>query len=249
MKHLLYILVTFILIGCDSENGLNCFQTAGPIIQVEVEVTPFDRILVEERVQLIIEKGEEYQVIVETGENLFNDIEVRSENGLLTLINSNGCNLVRDYGLTKIHVKTPTLTEIRNSSGLTVESRGVLEFEELLLLSEDRDSEDEFHIDGDFILNLSVDHLEINANGLSKFYLSGTANSAVLGIYDGEVRIDAKNFLVQDVYLFHRSTQNLIINPQNSIKGKIVSIGDVIALTRPPVVQVEELFRGRLIFQ
>ena len=188
-------------------------------------------------------------MVVETGDNLYNDIEVSSKTGLLTLTNNNGCNLVRDYGLTKIFVTTPTLKEIRNSSGLSVESRGVLTFPEITLLSEDRESEDQFHIDGDFVLNLDVGNLEIIANGLSKFYLSGAADSATLGIYDSDVRIDAQNLIIQDLYLFHRGTQDMIVNPQQSIRGKIVSIGDVIALTQPPVVDVEELFRGELIFQ
>jgi len=249
MKYLITIVCLALLSGCDSDKGLNCFQAAGDIVQVEVDVQPFARILVAARVQLVIQNGDEHKVIVETGDNLFNDIEVTSKSGLLTLKNKNGCNLVRDYGLTRIYVTTPTLKEIRNSSGLSVESRGVLVFPELLLLSEDRDSEDQFHIDGDFILNLEVGHLEIVANGLSKFFLSGTADSATLGIYDSDVRIDGQNLIIQDLYLFHRGTQDMIVNPQQSIRGKIVSIGNVIALTQPPVVDVEELFRGELIFQ
>lgn len=249
MKYIIALWVLVMLSACDSDQGLNCFQAAGDIIQVEVEVQPFAKILVEERVQLIVEKGEAHKVIVETGDNLFNDIEVSSKNGLLTLENNNGCNLVREYGITKIFVTTPTLKEIRNSSGLSVESRGVLAFPELTLLSEDRESEDQFHIDGDFVLNLDVGHLEIIANGLSKMYFSGTADSAMLGIYDGDVRIDASDLIIQELRLFHRGTQDMIVNPQQSIRGKIVSVGDVISLNEPEVVEVEELFRGELIFQ
>ena len=249
MKYIITLVCLALFAGCDSDKGLNCFQAAGDIIQVEMDVQPFARILVNERIQLIVQKGDEHKVVVETGDNLYNDIEVSSKTGLLTLTNNNGCNLVRDYGLTKIYVTTPTLKEIRNSSGLSVESRGVLAFPEITLLSEDRESEDQFHIDGDFVLNLEVGHLEIIANGLSAFYLSGTADMAMLGIYDSDVRIDAQNLIIQDLNLFHRGTQDMIVNPQQSIRGKIVSIGDVIALTQPPVVDVEELFRGELIFQ
>ena len=41
----------------------------------------------------------------------------------------------------------------------------------------------------------------------------------------------------------------MVVNPIESIRGEIVSVGDVIAKNRPPVVEVEELFMGRLIFE
>jgi len=41
----------------------------------------------------------------------------------------------------------------------------------------------------------------------------------------------------------------MVVNPQNSIRGKIVSFGDVISKNRPPVVEVEELYKGRLRFE
>jgi len=41
----------------------------------------------------------------------------------------------------------------------------------------------------------------------------------------------------------------MIVNPQNSITGVIRATGDVISLNRPPIVDVDELFTGRLIFE
>ena len=41
----------------------------------------------------------------------------------------------------------------------------------------------------------------------------------------------------------------MIINPQQSLTGVITGTGDVIAVNRPPVVDVEERYTGRLIFE
>jgi hypothetical protein len=41
----------------------------------------------------------------------------------------------------------------------------------------------------------------------------------------------------------------MFVNPQRSIRGEIRSGGDVIAVFRPPVVEVEEFYTGRLIFE
>jgi hypothetical protein len=178
-----------------------------------------------------------------------NDIELNVKDGRLEIHNNNGCNLVRDYGLTKVYVTSPNITEIRSSTGLPVESIGVLQYPSLSLASEDQQNEDQYHIDGDFILDLEVENLSIVANGLSNFRLSGTANKASFGLYAGDCRIFAGSLIVQDLQIFHRSTGNMIVNPQQSIKGKIVSLGDVISKNRPPIVEVEELYRGKLIFE
>ncbi|MAO11252.1 MAG: hypothetical protein CMC07_10300 [Flavobacteriaceae bacterium] len=249
MKKVLFVIILTTFFGCDSDKGLNCFQAAGDIIQEEFTVDAFDKITVWERTQLFVKQGETQKVVVETGENLLNDIEVRVKDGVLNLRNNNGCNLVRDYGLTKVYVTTPNVSTIRNSSGLAVESIDTLSFPNLVLISEDQESEDAFHIDGDFKLDLQVRNLQIVANGLSNFFLTGTADKANFGIFAGDARIEAENLIIEELMLFHRGTQDMIVNPQNAIRGKIVSLGNVIAKNRPPIVEVEELYRGRLIFE
>ena len=54
---------------------------------------------------------------------------------------------------------------------------------------------------------------------------------------------------MQDLSVLHRGTNKFIVNPQQSIRGEIRSTGDVISVNQPPIVEVEEFFTGRLIFQ
>lgn len=249
MKRIFYILMILIFAGCSSDKGWDCIQTAGNIVQQEIVVPPFTKILVWERIKLYIQQGAEQKIVVETGENLMNDVEVSVTDGILQIHNNNACNLTRDYGITKVYVTIPNITEIRSSTGYTVESVGVLRFPQLALLSEDQANDDEYHIDGDFKLNLEVENLSVVANGLSKFYLSGSANNTSFGLFSGDCRIFAENLIVQNLTVFHRSSADMRVNPQQSIRGKIVGLGNVISKNRPPIVEVEELYRGRLIFE
>ncbi len=235
--------------GCNSDKGWDCIQTAGDIVQQEVAVQPFTKILVWERTKLFIQQGAEQKIVIETGENLLNDVEVSVTDGLLEIYNYNACNLTRDYGITKVYVTTPNINEIRSSTGYNIESIGVLSFPSLTLLSEDQENEGQYRIDGDFKLNLEVENLNIVANGLSKFYLSGSAENANFGLYAGDCRIFAENLVVQNLYVFNRSTGDMIVKPLLAIRGKIVSLGNVISKNRPPIVEVEELYRGKLIFE
>ncbi len=60
--------------------------------------------------------------------------------------------------------------------------------------------------------------------------------------------MEAVDFLIQELIVFHRSTNKIIINPQVSIIGEIRSLGDIISENNPPVVNVVEYYTGRLIF-
>jgi hypothetical protein len=177
------------------------------------------------------------------------EIQLEVIDSVLTISDRNSCNWVRDYGITKVYITSPNIKQIRNSSGLTVKSEGVLRFPFLDLVSEDRVIEDVYHVDGDFDLDLDVGWLNINANGLSKFYLRGKTWGGFFGLYDGDVRVEAADLEIQQLNFYHRSTNKMIVNPQQSIRGKIWGLGNVISKNRPPIVEVEELYTGRLIFE
>jgi len=249
MKKIIYIAIAFLFLACDSENGSDCFKKEGVIVSKEIVVAPFTEIIVFERVQLFIEEGPVQKVIVVSGENLIEDVEVKVEGNNLSLTDNNNCNFIRDYDITKVYVTSPNITRIRNSSSLEIISIGVLTYPELELLSENYENEEIYRTDGDFNLSLNVNVVSVASNGHSTFRLNGTANRAVFGLYAGNTRILSENLLVNKLNLFHRSTSQVVVHPIESIHGEIVGVGDVLAKNRPPIIEVDELFTGRLIFE
>ncbi len=252
MKKLFYIFgIVLLLAGCNAQNAWDCFQSTGDIVEESYNVEAFNQIIVWNRVQLILVDGNEQKVTVETGENLLNEVRVRVEDSILKVSDRNSCNYTRDYGVTKVYVTAPVDTLIiRNSSGLTVENIGEIRHSKLRLFSVDPRQEDIFHIDGDFNLkNINIGSISIESNGLAKFYLQGEARSANISLRDGDTRVEAENLILKNVNFFHRSTNKLIVFPTETLRGTIIGLGDVIAKNRPPVVQVEELNTGRLIFE
>ncbi|RZS99771.1 head GIN domain-containing protein [Aquimarina brevivitae] len=242
------IIAVLILISCGSENSWDCLQTTGEIITEEVEVVNFNAISVLQRSQLIISQGTQ-RVRVETGENLINDVEVYVDNGTLIIDNKNSCNLVRDYGVTKVYVTIPDITEIRNASGLPVIGEGVLSVTELTLTSDDLEEEDLYRKVGDFRLNLDVDQLTIITNGKSNFFLDGRATAVDINFLDGDNRCECTALDVNTLSVFHRGTNDIIIAPQTSVTGELRSTGNLILRSRPAVVDLQELYTGRLIYQ
>ncbi len=247
MRKTIYIFSAILFFACNGEKAPDCFQNAGDIIQQEFQVETFSQITVFERIELIVTEASTHSVLVETGEYLMNDIKVSVENGRLILKNQNACNLTRDYGITKIYVSAPNLTEIRNSSGLTVSSNGIWNFPTLALVSEDSEAEDFYHTDGDFKVQVNCNQLNVVTNNLSSIYVNGTVNDLAIGFYSGDGRFEGANLIAQHISIFQRSSNDMILNPQQSLTGEIRSTGDVILVNEPPVLDVQVFYTGRLI--
>lgn len=247
MRKIIYILTLIFFVACNREDANDCFQTEGNTVQQEVVVSAFENILVNRDVELILEEGPQYKVTIKTGKNLLNDVSVIVVDNQLRLTDYNSCNYVRDYGITKIYVTAPNIKEIRNSSQYEVSSIGVLTFPELKLISEDFNAPGNFTM-GDFTLQIDSDKLSIVSNNISSFYINGTVNTLFVGFYSGAGRFEGDNLIAQNVEVFHRGSNDMVVNPQISLTGELRGTGNLISVNQPPTVNVEELYVGELIF-
>ena len=246
MKKWMYLSVLFVF-ACNSEDANDCFQTSGEIIQEEVTIPDFERILVNRDIELILTQADDYKVTIETGENLISDVKVEVVGNQLVLTDNNTCNYVRDYGITKVYLEVPNVIEIRNSSQYEVSSNGILNFPNLRLVSEDFNENIEFTV-GDFRLTVNSEDLEIISNNISSFYIDGITEDLFVGFFSGSGRFEGENLIAQNIGINHRGSNDMIVNPVESLTGIIRGTGDVIAVNEPPVVNVEEIYIGDLIF-
>ncbi|MBT8321688.1 MAG: DUF2807 domain-containing protein, partial [Eudoraea sp.] len=235
--------------GCNGENVLDCFQNAGDLVQEEILVDPFTNITVFENVSLVLSQGPVQRVLIETGEFLRPEVNARVENGTLLLTDTNDCNLFRDYGLTTVYVTAPNIETMRSSTGFPISSEGTLAYNSLSLISESFNNPETETTDGSFDLDVATQNLSIVANGIAYFQLRGTTNVLNVTIAAGDSRVEAENLLAQEVILNHRGSNDIRINPQDAVRGVIRGTGDVVSFNRPPTVEVEEIYRGRLIFR
>ena len=245
------ILVVFVVFSysCNNENAPDCLQDAGEISRTEIDVADFSKITVFEKISLIIKQGETQKVEIETGEYLLNDIAAEVQDDRLILRNGNGCNFFREYGLTKVYITSPNITEIRSSTGLPIKSEGALGYASLRLYSESFSDPEAETTDGEFDLVLDTGSLAIVVNGIAYFRLIGNTENLNINIAAGDSRIDAENLVANVVSLNHRGTNDIQINPQQSLSGVIRGTGDVISFNQPPIVEIEALYTGKLIFR
>lgn len=232
--------------GC--ENGGDCLKTAGDLAELELEMDAFSSILVNEDISLVISQGDEYGVKVVTGENLIEDFKAEVDNGQLILTMENTCELLREYKTTKVYVTAPDITEIISSTQFDISSDGVLDFDTLTLRCT-RLTDDRWVVSGEFFLQLRVQKLNIRANELANFEVSGTADQLDINLADGDVRAYLADLVVREAQVYHRSAQDITLNATESVRGGLWSTGDLILVNTPPVVEVSQNYKGKVVYR
>jgi hypothetical protein len=241
----LLICFLYAALSCSSDAVPDCFKNAGAMVTYEVPVSDFMRIAVYEGVEVIITEGSQYTVTVSTGENLKEDISAEVIDGELYLKNSGGCNWVRDYNSTTIYVTAPHLEKIYSASQFAVKSSGVLHYPVLSLqsgLSGNTAS-------GTFELAIDSESLTVEDNQSAYYKISGNVDNLNVSFYSGDARFEGSRLNADKVSVFHRSTNNIIINPQLEVRGTLYSTGNLVLKNTPPVVQVEQLYTGSVVFE
>jgi hypothetical protein len=246
MKYLKYIIVVFFF-SCDTESGSDCFKKAGTIISKDYTLADFYSVVFHENIELEIRQGSENRIQIAYGKNLIENISTSIVENQLIINNTTRCNLVRDYKPAKVILTAVTISEIRNASQFKVFCNETLKFNSLTLISED------FFVEtinvGDFQLRVENQDLNIISNNVSNFILTGTTNNLFINFASGQGKFEGENLIAQNIGIFHRGTNKMIVNPIQQITGEIRSSGNVISVNRPPLVDVDEFYTGKLIFK
>jgi len=245
LQNRLYVLILlFSLLSCNSEKTPDCFMASGSIITNEIEVSDFNRIDIGEGVEVVIKQGIKNKIVVETGSNLMSGISVSVSENKLYLRNANGCSWFRDKNITKVYVTVSDLVGIYSASQFNVTSDGILDFEDLTLQSgmySDTAS-------GVFDLQVDCTNLAVEDNRATLYRISGKTTNLNIAFYSGEERFEGQNLMAQHVFVFQRSTNDIIVNPQQDIKGNIYSTGNVVLKNNPQLVDIAQHYTGHIVY-
>ncbi len=244
MNKFFFLLIIISLSNCSPKD---CFESTGDIIQKEINLDTFDKIKVGNEVTLILKQGDNQKVVIETGENLIDDVTVEIIDGYLFMKDENSCNLTRDYAVTKVYITSPNITVIRSDTPRNIISDGILNYNDLTLISEDY-TQDALNI-GDFDLRVNTQTLKIVSNGNSLFNISGNTNKLQIGFYSGSSRFIGDKLISNNINITQKSSNDILVYPILKLEGEIFSIGDVISYNHPEIVQITEHDLGKLIFK
>lgn len=249
--HTVSLFALLLLMGCGISD--DCFKGNGqPIVQT----FPFDnftKIKVHDGVGLVVKEGPDYEVKVSSSTKIMDNLEVKLEGTTLVVKDLSTCNIARDYGQTIVHVTLPdgSITpliqelELHCKTEQKIQSEGTLHSPIIRLFSIDVS---DGAGTGDFILAVDNGQVVVESNNVSNFYITGHCNEMLLNFYFGNGRFEGTALQAETIKVYHRGSNDLFVYPVQHIEGKIVATGNVILKNNPPIVNVEELFTGKVIF-
>ncbi len=243
MRYIVCVILLIVLFSCKEE----CNETAGNIIQKEITVSSFDKIIVNSGIQLTIKESVEQKLLIEAGENRFDNVHAIVTDNTLELQADASCFFNPTLDAVNVIINCPNLSLIRNASEYEIVSDGILSFPNLQLISEDHESD--YSNFGNFNLGLNTDKLIVISNGLSVINVTGNTTELGLHYFSGIGKFEGQNLIAEHVTVYHRGDNSLKVNPQQSLQGDIYGTGDLISYNRPPIVAVSEHFMGELIFE
>lgn len=245
----IFILLSFLLVFISCEKPSECYESTGGMVTRSISVNPFTRIKVYQGIAVVITQGPEYKVEIKSGSNLIDNVSVTQNDNQLVLTDNTTCNWLREYGQTTVYITTPNLEEIYSKTDKNISSNGVLTFPIIKIYALDKNGDgEEAAGTGDFYLAINNNQLVIENNNVSRYFISGTTNSALFNFWAGDGRIDATDLTIQNINVYHRGSNDMIVRPIQSITGKMVSTGDVILKNNPPIVDVQQLYQGQVIY-
>ncbi|WP_130734813.1 head GIN domain-containing protein [Flavobacterium sp. J27] len=251
IKNTCCIILLLIVSSCGISE--DCFKGNGNQIIQSFPLEGFHKIEVHDGVALLVKEGPEYEVKIETRDNILNNIEVKLENDMLIIKDNSTCNLTRDYGLTKAIITIPNginlpiipELELHSKTEQNISSEGPIHSPIVRLFSLD---ESDASGTGDFYLEIENTQVVIESNTVSNFFISGLSEQMLLNFYYGNGRFHGENLSVKNINIFQRGSNDMIVKPIEKIEGTIYATGNVILKHIPPLINVEEKYTGRLIY-
>ncbi|MBL4745995.1 MAG: DUF2807 domain-containing protein [Flavobacteriaceae bacterium] len=247
MKKIALLCILTLLMACDKEDTGDCFQTAGHTVTYEMEFPIFTKITIQKNIRLVLRYGSPQKVSIKTGKNLKPEIFGTIDGDRLTFTNENDCNFVRGYDDAVITITSPNIVEIRNSSQHTVTSLNTLEYPNLYL----HVTGDKFKYlpIGDYDIQVKCTNLWVLANGTATIKVQGTTDNLNVNFSDTDPRFLGANLIAKNVTVTNTSTNDMHVYATEKIEGNLYRLGNVYCYSKPPIVNVIEHYKGRLIFK
>lgn len=226
--------------SCKKENIDDCFSNTGKVITETRQLPYFEKINLNDNVNLVLMSGDAFNLTVEGGENLISSVTTEVEDSVLIIKNNMKCNWVRDYDneLT-VFLVAPSLKSIRYESCGDVATQGNLKF-------------DRFEINvwggsGTFNLDLDCQRLDMGLHyGTVDFHVKG--KSVLTSIYANSYGPFFCNDLNSNiVYIRNNGTNDCYIHANHILGAEITSVGNVYYTGNPYELSSVTTGSGKLI--
>jgi len=185
----------------------------------------FKNIRVSNAIDVVIEQSDSTEITVEADDNLQKEIETKVENG--TLVISCKYNSFRNITMKKVTVKMPVVDKIEASSASSVQSKNVIEGQDIILEASSAAS---------MQVNIESDKISVDSGSGSSVTIEGKALNLNTSVSSGG-SIDAAKLMANDIHAEASSGGTVSIHPIVSLKAEASSGGNIDYSGSPKTVE------------
>lgn len=245
MKKSFFLFLMLFVISCNSDNGLDCFKKQGRQVEKQISTAVFQKIKISLGIELLVSQADQYAIRVEYGENFIDNIEFEVVDGELRINNNSNCEMLRNYHPAKVYVQTPELEKIHSGSQYPVKSSNVLKFPELML---EAGIIEEGQPVSFFELEVDNQKIKVNDNVSSIYKIKGKTQILDISFWAGAPRLEAGGLLADEVHVYHRSSNDIIVYPLSLIDGTLAGTGNLVLKNMPETIAIEQLYTGHIVY-
>ncbi|MFN6039699.1 MAG: head GIN domain-containing protein [Bacteroidota bacterium] len=223
---------------CTKENLFDCFKSTGKETSVVRNLLPFQRVLVYDKLDVILIEDSVYKVRLEGGENILTLVKTDIVNGELVLSNNNKCNVVRSYKRKiRVFVYAPKFSEITHRGVGDIKTESVLHTDSI-----------KYQVLNSGNVDLNIDNKYIYGiiNGMGNINCTGKTITHILNA-NGEAHVNCGSLetLKSDYYLKLSGPSYLTANQE--LRVIIRHSGNVYYKGNPNIVYNQNTGSGKLI--
>ena len=241
MKKFNLLILIFLAFSCRKPDERACFKKSGELAIKVYEFGAFNQLHLKEHLTYKLVQDSTNKVLVRGGKNLLNFVEVRSENGLLTIENKNRCNYLRSYAIPEVEIHYTKLINIlfEGTERLYNEDTLITDYLTLTLR------------DGAGHMDLNVQAIDINAintHGWGSLTLKGETQT-LRGHLMGDGKFDFSQITsTNQVKLITASSMDQQVNAAGiPLSVELNGIGNVYYFGLPSLINNVQYGSGKLI--
>jgi hypothetical protein len=218
------LIASFVLLitttQCAKENMGDCVKSTGKVVSQFRSFSEFNKLTVEDNVNVYITFGNENLAWIEAGENLQKLIITDVASNQLTIRNDNKCNWVRSFEVPiNVYLQCTELTEIFSYGYGVIETIDTLKTD--VFLSE------QWLASGNIKLKIQANEVYLKTHtGVGDYECSGTTQYLYL-YSSSHGKINAQETSSTTCYVWNNGTGDFRVNASDSLLGKIENLGDV----------------------
>lgn len=238
---LLFVVIQVLFcFSCKKENCFDCIKRTGKIEKENRLLNGFNRIIVNNDVNVFITQDSIFEVVVEAGKNIIPLIVTEVSDSTLVIKNNNRCKWTRSYNKPlNVYVKMPFVKYITSFSSGKITSLNTITTNMFNI---------EIRSSGDIELTVDNNTILSEVRNVGDLYLHGKTLNHNCNIHDNSF-LYSQDLMTDYTQITTYSTGNCYINVANQLDYTILAIGDIYCSEKPTIINKTDTGKGKIYFE